>query len=79
MNPWNPVIECDDDDDNPSVWAIQIDDYKYGKYCWITDTGEGFEITSSYRQETPIKVCNSLASAKRWVAMNISTEGKPLQ
>lgn len=42
MNPWKPVIECDDDDDNPSVWAIQIDDYKYGKYCWITDTGEGF-------------------------------------
>ena len=75
-NPWKPVYECDDDEGNPTVWAIRIDHTRYGKFCWISDVGDGFEVTTSTRQENPIKVCRSLASAKRWVAMNITDCGK---
>ena len=76
MNPWKPVIDCDDDEGNPTVWAIRIDSYRYGRFCWISDIGDGFEITTSYSQERPIKVCKTLASAKRWVAMHITRDGK---
>lgn len=68
---WNPVLECDDDENNPTVWATEVNSEKYGKYVWICDTGDGFEITSSYYDEMPIKVCKSLTSAKRWVSINI--------
>ncbi len=75
MNLWKPVLECDDEDGNPTVWAIRIDDEKYGRFCWITDVGDGFEITTSTR-DNPIMVCKSLSSAKRWVTKNITRNRK---
>lgn len=72
---WHPVLECDDDEGNPYVWASEINSEKYGKYVWISNMGDNeYEITTS-RYSSPngdaIKVCKSLASAKRWVSMNI--------
>ena len=71
---WTPVIEDDDDEDNPWVWSAEINSAKYGTYVFISNTDENrYEITATNcgSCEEPIKVCKSLASAKRWVAMNI--------
>ena len=72
----NPVIDCDDDEDNPWVWASEINSKKYGKFVWISHAGDKqFEITTSnYGSSlgsTSLKVCKSLTSAKKWVSMNI--------
>lgn len=73
---WHPVLECDDEDGKPSVWVAEVNSEKYGRYVWISDAGDNdFEITTSrYGSDLgsdPLKVCKSLASAKRWVSMNI--------
>ena len=73
---WNPVYECDDEDDNPTVWALEINSSKYGKYAWISleDDNEFSITTSNYGSNLgsePLMVCKSLKSAKRWVSMNI--------
>lgn len=70
MLKWKPIYECDDDDGNPTVWATEVNHHKYGKFIWITKVDDNeFEITTSNYDE-PIKVCKTLTSAKRWVAMN---------
>ncbi len=73
---WNPVLECDDDEENPTVWAAKVDSKKYGKFVWISQVSDDeFEITTSNYGSSlgsdPLKVCKSLVSAKRWVSMNI--------
>ena len=68
---WRIVHDCDDENGNPCVWAKEINSKEYGKFVWIGDTGDGFEITTSEYPEDPIMVCKTLKSAKRWVSMNI--------
>lgn len=69
---WNVILECNDEDDNPTCWAAEINSDRHGRFVWITDVGDEFEInTSNGGFEYPKMVCKSLASAKRWVAMYI--------
>jgi len=66
---WNPVIEDEDDEDNPTVWAAEIDDELYGDYCWITFDGDNYNVEVIPDSDTKVlKSCKSLAGAKRFAA-----------
>lgn len=67
---WKSIRDGYDDDDEDGCWSAEINNMKYGKYVWIADNGDGYEITTSNYNE-PIMICKSLSSAKRWVSMNI--------
>lgn len=69
---WMAILECDDDDDNPTVWATEINSERYGKYVWIEKYDEDeFHITINDYEWRTLKICKSLTSAKRWVSMNL--------
>lgn len=73
---WNIIHECDGEDGTPTQWAAEVNHPKYGKYCWINDigsglTGKGFNVEVDFNGFTELVQCRSLASAKRWVAMNL--------
>lgn len=72
LEDWKVVEECNDDNNNPTVWANTINNERYGKYCWITFDGKNYlvEVSSSGKFITLAK-CKSLKSAKRWVSMNL--------
>lgn len=72
LEDWKVVEECNDDNNNPTVWTKTINHEKYGKYCWITFDGKNYlvEVSSSDEFITLAK-CKSLKSAKRWVSMNL--------
>lgn len=66
---WEPILDCDDEAGNHTTWSSKIDNKKYGKFIWISKTtDDDFEVTTSDRI---LAKCKSLASAKRWVTMNI--------
>ena len=68
---WKVIHECDLDDGTPTQWCAKINHSKYGKFCWINDMGDCFEIEVQWGDFIVLKECKSLASAKRWVAMNL--------
>ncbi len=71
---WNIILEMvDEETGEPTCWSKEVNHLQYGKYVWITkkeenifdieiDRGSGF---------TVLKTCKSLASAKRWVSINL--------
>lgn len=65
--------ECEDDYENPSLWCAEINHPKYGRYCWIHDMCDYFGVEVAYGDFTELVQCKSLASAKRWVTMNLGT------
>lgn len=66
---WNPVIEDEDDEENPTVWAAEINNELYGKYCWITFDGDSYNVEVIPSRDTiTIKSFKSLAGAKRFAA-----------
>ena len=69
-NQWRIVHDCDENG-NPCVWTKEINSIECGKFVWITDIGNGFEITTSEEPEEPIMICKTLKSAKKWVSINI--------
>lgn len=69
---WEIIHDADDDDGNPTNWALEINHYKYGKYVWICKYDENeFKIEVNYGDFIDLVTCKSLTSAKRWVAMNL--------
>lgn len=73
---WKIVHECDDEDGNPTQWSTEINHPKYGKFCWINDMGNGiatgyFNVEVKRDGFIELARCKSLASAKRWVTMNL--------
>lgn len=69
---WNPIFECDDEDGNPTVWASEVNSDSYGKFIWIEKYDEKeYHITACNPEWYTLKICKSLASAKRWVSSNI--------
>jgi len=65
---WEIVHECDLDDGTPTEWAIRTKD---GRYYWIDLIGDGTYDVVGFDATSILKNCKSLASAKRWVTMNI--------
>ena len=77
-NEWKIVHDMDDDDGNPTGWSLEINHKKYGKYIWITINSDGkYHVEAYWYYGTilddcmTLAECKSLASAKRWVAMNL--------
>lgn len=75
---WEVVAECDcEETGEHKQWACKVDSKKYGSYIWITknsDTEFNIEYMGKrgdYKDVLVLKPCKSLASAKRWVAINI--------
>lgn len=72
---WRVVEESNDDSGNPTCWSREINSDRYGKYVWISKFGEdayAVEVESGgYGYIQGLKICKSLASAKRWVTMNL--------
>lgn len=68
---WKVVLECNDDDDMPTVWATNT---KSLGYVWIEKYNKKeYHITKDNEDGIgkELKVCKSLTSAKTWVARNI--------
>lgn len=38
---WMVIHECDDEE-KPMQWAAEIHHPEYGKWCWISNTGDHF-------------------------------------
>lgn len=71
---WNIISEMvDEETGEPTGWSKEINHPKYGKYVWITENGEKmFDIEIDRGSGfTVLKTCKSLASAKRWVSINL--------
>lgn len=72
MNKWTVIEECNDENNNPTCWACEINSKRYGRYVWITDKGGGYDVeVDAGNHIYSIKKCKSLSSEKRWVAMNL--------
>ena len=81
---WEIIHESDTESGKPTCWALEINHEKYGKYVWISgylaedeETIETYVVEVAYYYNTrldemkPLVECKSLASAKRWVTMNL--------
>jgi|UniRef100_UPI00402895A6 hypothetical protein len=67
-NKWEILHDCDDDNGNPSVYI-----YKAGenKYYWLELQYDGMVDVIDCDGHTVLKTCKTLASAKRWVTINL--------
>lgn len=70
---WQIIHDCDDDNGEPTCWAREVNHPKYGRFVWIHEDG-GHSYTVEVipdRDARILATCRSLASAKRWVTVNI--------
>ena len=68
---WMVIHECDDEE-KPTQWAAEIYHPEYGKWCWISDTGDHFIVeVEDCGGFLELAKCKSLPSAKRWVTINL--------
>lgn len=70
MKEWHIIHECDDiENGTPTQWSKEINHSKYGRYVWIELTyNNTYDVIAN---DTILKNCKSLASAKRWVSSNL--------
>lgn len=70
-NNWEIVHDCDDENENPTCWAKEINHKKYGKFVWITKGLDGFDVEVNRSEFETLVRCKSLSSAKIWVTINL--------
>lgn len=78
-NKWEVIHDSDTESGKATCWALEINHKKYGKYVWITGLLDYDEETIvqydveviPYNDTITLCECKSLASAKRWVSMNL--------
>ena len=69
MKEWHIIHECDTENGTPTQWSNEINNPKYGQYVWIELTyNNTYDVVAN---DTVLKNCKSLASAKRWVSSNL--------
>lgn len=69
MKEWHIIHECDTENGTPTQWAKEINHPKYGRYVWIELTyNNTYNVVTN---DTVLKNCKSLVSAKRWVSTNL--------
>lgn len=62
---WKIIHECDLENGTPTEWALKVAD---NVFYWIDAKADStFDVIDS-DNETVLKNCKSLSSAKRWVA-----------
>ena len=68
---WMVIHECEDEE-KPTQWAAEIYHPEYGKWCWISNTGDHFIVeVKNCGGFLELAKCKSLTSAKRWVTINL--------
>lgn len=67
-NEWKIVHEMDLEDGTPTEWSLKVAD---GKFYWIDLLADGTFDVVHWDARTILMNCKSLASAKRWVTMNL--------
>lgn len=67
-NKWEILHDCDDDNGNPSVYTCKAGE---NKYYWLGLQYDGMVNVIDYDGHTVLKTCKTLASAKRWVTINL--------
>lgn len=65
---WKIVHECDLEDGTPTEWVLKVTDRKF---YWIDLMNDDTFNIIDHDARTVLMNCNSLASAKRWVTMNL--------
>ena len=66
---WNIVHDCDLEDGTPTEWSFKVAD---GKFYWIAEVSDGtFDVIDRDAQTVIMEGCKTLASAKKWVTMNL--------
>ena len=65
---WNIVHDCDLEDGTPSEWSLKVAD---DKFYWIDEVFDGTFDVIDCDAHTILMNCKTLASAKKWVAMNL--------
>lgn len=65
---WNIVHDCDLEDGTPTEWRLKVAD---GIFYWIDEMSDGTFDIIGHDAHTVLMNCKTLASAKRWVAMNL--------
>lgn len=66
---WNVVHDCDLEDGTPTEWSLKVED---GKFYWIAAVSDGaFDVIDHDAKTVIMEGCKTLASAKRWVTMNL--------
>ena len=68
---WNIVHDCDLENGTPTEWSLKVAD---DKFCWIDEVSNGTFDVIGYDAHTVLANCKTLASAKRWVTMNLLIE-----
>lgn len=77
MRHWKIVLEGNDENDNPTLWATEINHSTYGRFAWIVKENDNcfsVEINNKGNEFTSLAKCNSLNNAKRWVSSHIINE-----
>ena len=67
-NKWEILHDCDDDNGNPTVYVIKAGE---NKYYWLELTYNNMVDVIDCDAETVLITCKTLASAKRWVTINL--------
>lgn len=65
---WNIVHDCDAEDGTPTEWSLQVAE---GKFYWIDEVADGTFDVINHDAHTVLNNCKTLASAKRWVSINL--------
>lgn len=69
---WVIIHDSDEEDGTPTCWYTEINHSRYGKFVWITLNPKGcYDVEVNLGEFIALKSCKSLASAKRWVTMNL--------
>ncbi len=65
MKEWHIIHECDTENGTPTQWSKEIN----GQYVYIELTyNNTYDVVAN---DTVLKNCKSLTSAKRWVTTNL--------
>ena len=65
---WNIVHDCDLEDGTPTEQNLKVTD---DKFYWIDEVSDGTFDVIDHDAHTVLMSCKTLASAKRWVTINL--------
>lgn len=71
-NKWEIIHDADTEEGEPTTWSMEINHEKYGKFVWVCQYDiNDFRVEVDLGDFVELVTCKSLASAKRWVTMNL--------
>ncbi|WP_443713183.1 hypothetical protein [Ruminococcus sp.] len=67
-NKWEVLHDCDDDNGNPTTYFLKVGE---NMFYWLVLVDNGMFDVIDCDCYTVLMTCKNLASAKRWVAINL--------